>query len=184
MSDSPAIKELLRIHQERRKLIPDHVFRALEGAAKIERLTSPDISQLNQYKALNVSSLFEEHTKNLRGIEDAVKRAMAYEGIANKKVFEAASGQLNGIAIKSLLEGPKLGDIAKFIQPDIQKTFGAAVAGFLPNQKETLSAISALQVKWPGPLISQHSIEGLTGLMSLSKAIDTTSPARRSSRRF
>lgn len=175
-----AIDELLRQEEERRIRFPDYLWAAkLEEASKVSELLKPLHLETHDSLSPSMSLMLEAHSQSLLDFHDTLNKSQLPDVLsahnAAQSVLESLREQMSvhsSAGAQALLESVQFKDLLNVPQFDTAKLFEAAsVSAFLPNQKDLISSIAALQPSWPSPSITLDSIEGMTGLMSLGNAV-------------
>jgi len=175
-----SIAELLRQEEERQRSFPDYLWTAkLEEASKVSELLKPLQLEIHNSLSPSMSSMLEAHSQSLLDFHDTLNKSQLPDVLsahnAARSVLESLREQMSvhsSAGAQAFLESVKFKDLLNVPQFDTAKLFEAAsVSAFLPNQKDLISSIAALQPSWPSPSITLDSIEGMTGLMSLRHVV-------------
>ncbi len=177
-----SITEFLRQEEERRRRFPDYLLTAkFEEVSKVSELLKPIHLETHDLLSPSMSLMLKMHSKSLLDFRETLSKSslpdiLSVHGAA-QSALESLREQINNHSsalTQTFLKSVQFKDIFKVPQFDTAKLFEAAsVSAFLPNQKDLISSIIALQPSWPSPSIAFDSIEGMTGLMSLRNAVVT-----------
>jgi hypothetical protein len=178
-----SMAELLRQQEEdRRRIFPDYLWAAkLEETSKISELLKPMHLETHNLFSPSMSLMLETHSKSLLDFRETLGSSLLPDILsahsAAQSVAESLKEQMNNHSsslAQTFLESVRFKDLFKVPQFDTAKLFEpASISAFLPNQRDVLSSIAALQPVWPSPSVALDSIEGMTGLMSLRNAVVT-----------
>jgi hypothetical protein len=173
-----SMTEFLRQDEESRRRIQDYLLNTkLDEAAKIIELLKPALFETNHLTIPSASPVLENYSKALLDFRETLNKSLLPDILSAHSALDPIREQmdnLTGAFAQRFLEGVQFKDLFKVPQLDTAKIFEAAsISAFLPNQRDLISSIAALQPSWPSPSIPFDSIEGMTGLICLRNAVVT-----------